>query len=269
MGDGEGVAGSFDRSAGEYDELLRHNRQGAERLVASLPDGDYRDVLDVGCGTGFVSEAMVARFGVPRITGVDPSEGMLEAFRAKLAGLPVEATLIRAGVHDMPVPEEAFDAVVSGMAFHWFPEKPKAIAAMARRVRPGGALGVLASGTGTDREFLEIMRAVRPAVPRIWIDVFAQIQRTGQELAGYVEAAGLELDDAWEEWRVRRTSPEAYLARITAVASHLSEDLDPEEAEAAFARVQRGVADAVGPDGLFSYTFVKIFAVARKPLSTP
>jgi ubiquinone/menaquinone biosynthesis C-methylase UbiE len=264
VGDGREVAGSFDRSAGEYDEVLRHNRSGAERLVAALPPGGYADVLDVGCGTGFVSEAMIAQRGARRITGVDPSEAMLERFRAKLASLPVEATLIRAGVHDMPVADGAFDAVVSGMAFHWFPDKPAAVAAMARRLRPGGVLGILASGRGTDEELRRLLHAIDPPVPPAWIDVFDLIQRDCEELAAYMEAAGLEVLDAWEEHRVRRVPPEDYLARISAVASHLSEGMDPAEAEAHQARVTRAVSDAAGPDG-FAYTFVKLFGTARKP----
>lgn len=264
MDDGRQVGEGFDRAAEEYDEVLLHNRQGAARLVAALPPGVYAEILDVGCGTGFVSEEMIARFGTARVTGVDPSEGMLERFRQKLAGLSVEATLIQAGVHEMPVPDAAFDAVVSGMAFHWFPEKPAAVAAMARRLRPGGVLGILAAGTGTDEEFREILEGIEPPVPRAWVDVFPLIHRSAGQLADYMEQAGLEVVDVWEERRVRRVTPEAYLARINAVASHLSAGMDPDEAAGHGARVMQGVVDATGPRG-FEYAFVKLFGVARRP----
>jgi malonyl-CoA O-methyltransferase len=264
VADGQDVGRSFDRSAGDYDELLAPNRLGAERLVAAMPDGDYARVLDVGCGTGFATEAMVARFGSRRVTGVDPSEGMLERFREKLSALGAEVELIRSGVHEMPVPDGAYDAVVSGMAFHWFPDKPAAVAAMARRLRPGGALAILASGRGTDEEFRRLLEAVDPPVPPAWTEVFDRIHRSGDQLAGYMEDAGLEIVDAWEEHRVRRTSPEAFLARIGAVASHLSDDLDPAEAETHAARVAAAVEAAAGPRG-FEFTFVKIFGVARRP----
>lgn len=265
MADGQRVEESFERSAGEYDEILVHNRTGARRLVASLPDGDYGEILDVGCGTGFVTEEMVRRFGTARVTGVDPSDAMLERFRSKLDDIGAQATLVRATVHDMPIPDGAFDAVVSGMAFHWFPDKPAAIASMARRLRPGGVLAVLASGTGTDAEFLDVLRAVNPPVPSGWISVFDEIQRSGDQLAGYMADAGLDVLDAWEERRVRRTPPEAYMARINAVASHLSSGLDPDEAAAHGARVVEGVTRAAGPRG-FEYAFVKLFGVARRPL---
>lgn len=262
-GDGRDVGASFTASAGVYDEVLRHNRVGAERLVASLPPGRYDEVLDVGCGTGFVTEAMIERFDTRAVTGVDPSEAMLARFREKLGGR-VRATLVRAGVHDMDVPDAAFDAVVSGMAFHWFPEKPAAVAAMARRVRPGGVLAILASGAGTDEEFRQVLEAIRPPVPAEWIEVFDRIHRTADQVAGWMRDAGLVVHDDWEERRVRCADPDAFLARIQAVASHLSADLDPGEAAAHGERVARAVHAAAGPDG-FRYAFVKLFAVARRP----
>lgn len=264
MADGQRVGEGFDRAAAGYDDVLAHNLAGARRLVDALPERRYDDVLDVGCGTGFVTAEMVRRFGIRRVTGVDPSAGMLDRFRDKLGAMAVEARLVRAGVHEMPVPDAAFDAVVSGMAFHWFPDKPRALAAMARRLRPRGVLGLLASGRGSDAEFLAVLRGIDPPVPAPWIDVFDDIQRSADEVAADAERAGLEVLDAWEERRVRRADPAAYLARITAVAGHLSSDMDPEEAAAHGARVVDAVAAAAGPRG-FEYGFVKLFLVARRP----
>lgn len=263
-GDGRRVGEGFDRAAGEYDELLARNRAGAARLVAAIPPGTYADVLDVGCGTGFVSEEMVARFGTLRVTGVDPSAEMLERFAAKLDPLVEAVSAVRAGVLDMPVEDGAFDAVVTGMAFHWFADKPAAVAAMARRLRPGGILAILASGTGTDAEFLDVLTGVRPPVPAAWTEVFPAIQRDGGQLEEYIRAAGLEPVDVWEERRRRVADPDAYLARIAAVASHLSADLDPDEAAAHMGRVRDGVLAAAGPEG-FAFTFVKLFGIARRP----
>ena len=48
-----GAPEGFSKGAGSYDEAVRHNIAGSERLVMSLPGRDYARVLDVGCGTGF------------------------------------------------------------------------------------------------------------------------------------------------------------------------------------------------------------------------
>ena len=111
------VAKGFTTTAADYDEAVRFNIAGARRLVRSLPPGLYDEILDVGCGTGFASLEMVDNLGTRRIDGVDPAAGMLEQFRAKLAGRPgVEVTLHEADVEDMPVPAGAFDAVKIGRA---------------------------------------------------------------------------------------------------------------------------------------------------------
>ncbi len=259
------AAESFDRSAADYDRILAPNRLGAARLAAAMPDGSYVDLLDVGCGTGFTTEAVLARHpGIRRVTGVDPSEGMLEQFRAKAPALGVEVELHRATADALPVPDAAFDAVVSGMAFHWFPDKPGAVRAMGRAVRPGGVVAILGSGRGSDVEFQRVLQAMRPAVPESWTTIFDLIHRDGRELGAYLEDAGLEPIDVWEEHRLRRIPPDAYLARILAVASHLTAGMDPELAETELARVAAAVAAASGPRG-FEYGFVKLYGVAQRP----
>lgn len=262
--EGADVARGFDESAERYDELLRHNREGAERLVAALPAGDYRTLLDVGCGTGFITEAARARFGgLRRVVGVDPSAEMLARFRAKsLPGLEVE--LHQAGVGGMPVADGSADLVLSGMAFHWFPDKPAAVAAMARALRPGGVLGILAAGRGTDEELRRILLGFDPPAPASWTGVFAHIHRDAGELGEYLRRAGLEPVDVWEERRVRATSPESYLARIQAVSAHLSADMDPAELEREGARLNAAVEAAAGPRG-FEYSFSKLYGIARRP----
>ncbi len=261
--DGRAAGEAYDRSAGDYDDLLRHNAEGARRLVAAIPEGRYDRILDVGCGTGFVTEAMADRFGTRSATGVDPSEGMLGRFRQKL-GDRLELHLIPAGVHDMDVPDGAFAAVVSGMAFHWFPRKQEPVHAMARRVAPGGVLAILAAAAGSDREFKAVLEGIDPPVPPAWIATFDAIQRTADEVAGWMRAAGLEVVDAWEERRIRRTPPDAYLARMGATSSHVSAGIGEEELAGHAERTARAVHEASGPDG-FAYGFVKLFAIARRP----
>ncbi|CAN0593311.1 unnamed protein product, partial [Laminaria digitata] len=100
----------FSKAAQSYDAAVQRNIQGSERLVMSLPAGDYRTVLDVGCGTGFTAAAMAERFPVERIVGVDPAEGMLEQFAAKRDAFPgVELHLRAEDVMAMDVPDDSFD----------------------------------------------------------------------------------------------------------------------------------------------------------------
>ena len=181
---GSSAPEGFTRGAETYDEAVRQNIAGSDRLVMSLPHGDYRRVLDVGCGTGWTSAAMVRRFGVETITGVDASEGMLERFGAKLGSeFPdVQVELRTEDVMEMGVPDGEFDAVLCVMALHWFTDKTAAVARMARALRPGGVLGILMVGRGGEdwRELLERVdrRRSGPAGSRRISATFTRSRRT-------------------------------------------------------------------------------------------
>ena len=77
--------------------------------------------------------------------------------------------------------------------------------------------------------------------------------------------AGLDVVDAWEERRVRRADPDAYMARIGAVASHLSASMDPDEAEAHNERVVRAVTRRRDRRASGPHSAVKLYGVARRP----
>lgn len=260
------VAAGFTSTAGEYDDVLRHNVEGAYRLTASIPAGEYSTLLDVGCGTGFASLAMYERFGITKITGADPSAGMLEQFAAKLGAKPdIEATLLEADVLNMDVAPGSQDVVISTMAFHWFPEKRKAMAAMAEPLRPGGVLAILCSGRG-EYEVQHMISRIEPPVPPQYLGLYTLVQRDGSEMHQYIVDAGLEAVDVWTEERRRRVPLEAYLERNRVVASHIFSDVPEAEREAFAERFAEGMRREVGPSGMISYTFTKLFAIARKPL---
>lgn len=257
------VGEGFSKTAGDYDDAVRFNIHGAERLVAALPAGEYRDVLDVGCGTGFSAFAMAERFGPLRLTGVDSAEGMLDQFRAKLGTRPdISATLHRADVLEMPVEDASYDAVISSMAFHWFPRKRDAMVAMARPLRPGGILGVLCSGAGGEGEFREVLARLEPPVPQ-WVGAFDIAQRDIPDMEAYALAAELEPLDIWMERRIRRVEPRHFLERMRVVAGHIASGQPADELAALNERVEAGVAAIAGPRG-FEYTFTKLFAVLRQ-----
>ena len=262
----QGVGSCFSSTARDYDEVVRHNVEGARRLIASLPPGEYRRVLDVGCGTGWATLAMIDRFGPAHVTGVDPAEGMLEVFREKVGAIAGTTVDLRAeDVMAMSVPAGAYDAVISSMAMHWFPDKPGATAAMARPLRPGGILGILLIGRGGEEEFRAVLNAVPLRGARIWDEAFDDVQRDIPELERYLLDAGLEPLDVWMERRIRRTPAEAFLERQRVVASHvLGGSLEPDEVAEVLARIEAGMRAVSGPRG-FEYTFTKLYGVARRP----
>jgi ubiquinone/menaquinone biosynthesis C-methylase UbiE len=256
---------SFDRSARVYDGHVAVNRAGARRLVASVPEGRYVRLLDVGCGTGFASLEAIPRLGVERLVGVDASAAMLEEFRERLRAFPgVRADLQAADVLDMRVEDGGADLVLCSMALHWFTRRGAAVERMARALAPGGVLGVLAPGPAHDGETVALVRATGdPALARL-ADSIEDNEIDPETLGDWLAAAGLEPLDVWTETRLRVTTPAAYGARMEAVGTHLWADLAPDEQAAVLRRMHALFRSGAGADGAYRYTFVKTFALARR-----
>lgn len=263
-GEGE-IAAGYDRNAERYDDVTRYNREAARRLVGALPERTYRALLDVGCGTGFAAIAMIERFGVRAVTGVDVSAQMLERMREKLDAYPrVTADLHVADIQRMPVPDAAHDCVLASMALHWFSDRADAIRAMGRAVAPGGIVGLVAPGPGHDREYVTVLQSVVPPVPPPVIDIFSTAQVFPDDVERQLVAAGLTPLDVWVETRTRRVTPERYMARITTVGSHVwSTIMAPAAAAEMIDRITAAVERAARPGG-FEYTFTKTYAIAQR-----
>lgn len=107
-------------------------------LLRHLPER-CGEVLEVGCGTGEATRMLAAR--VSHVVALDLSPGMIEAARARSAGIAnIEYHVADATAGEYP--EARFDAVVSIATLHHLPFEPT-IASFARTLRPGGVLLIL------------------------------------------------------------------------------------------------------------------------------
>ena len=105
------------------------------RIAADRP----RRVLDVGCGTGALLDALATRFPDTALFGADASPEMLSVAAEKLAG---RAHLHTAHAERLPYADGAFDLVVSVSALHYMPDAHAALSEMRRVLAPGGRLVV-------------------------------------------------------------------------------------------------------------------------------
>jgi ubiquinone/menaquinone biosynthesis C-methylase UbiE len=145
-------------------ELYERARPGyaPEAIEWLLPPHAAR-VLDLGAGTGKLTAELVAR-GL-EVVAVEPSAGMREQLVTRLSTVDVRAGTAEA----TGLPDGDVDAVVIAAALHWF-ERPAADHEIARVLRPGGVVGVLANRRDTSvtwvRALDEILAARLAGHPR-------------------------------------------------------------------------------------------------------
>ncbi len=149
-----------------YDPYIgRWSRPVAAVFLDRLAVAPGRDWLDVGCGTGALTCAILARCAPATVTGIDPSAGFLAQARQRLADPRI--SFRQGDAQALPVPDAAFDAVVSGLVLNFVPDQPRAAAELCRVARPGATIAAYvwdyAEGMQMLRRFWDAAVAREPA----------------------------------------------------------------------------------------------------------
>lgn len=117
----------------------RWSRQLAPRFVDWLGAASGLDWLEIGCGTGALSAAILAHCNPRSLVSIDSSEGFVATARAKVPDARVEFRRGDAGALDLPAASR--DVIASALVLNFLSDKPKALAEMKRVARPGGTIG--------------------------------------------------------------------------------------------------------------------------------
>ncbi len=131
----------FDRwdTADPYERYVgRWSRMVALEFLAWLAIPAGARWLDVGCGTGALSQTILAHAAPASVIGLDPAVGYIAHARERTPD--GRATFVIGDARSLPFDAGMFDTVVSGLALNFVPEPPLAVAEM-RRVTTPAAIG--------------------------------------------------------------------------------------------------------------------------------
>lgn len=123
----------------QYERYIgRWSRLVARELLAWIAVPWRSNWLDVGCGTGALTQTILARWQPGALLGVDRSPTYVAT--AARATDDEAALFAAADAMALPVPEGQFDAAVSALVLNFVPEPALALREMRRAVRPGGVV---------------------------------------------------------------------------------------------------------------------------------
>jgi SAM-dependent methyltransferase len=124
-------------AADAYERYVgRWSRPVATEFIEWLAVPPARTWLDVGCGTGALSETISRHASPAHLNGIDASLPYLTQARLRLTS--TDARLLVGLAQQMPLRSQRFDAVVSGLALNFVPGPEAAVSEMARVARGGG-----------------------------------------------------------------------------------------------------------------------------------
>jgi ubiquinone/menaquinone biosynthesis C-methylase UbiE len=150
------VPDAFDAAARGYDLLVGANPGYHDHLRLSsvrlgLPNrGEGLRLLDVGCGTGASTAALLAAAPLAEIVGVDGSAGMIAKARSK--EWPRSVTFVRSTLHEIGTARdeagkgvggpESFDGVLAAYLVRNLPDADEGLASLLSLLKPGAPIAV-------------------------------------------------------------------------------------------------------------------------------
>lgn len=245
------------RDAAVYDRISGPLEQIGREVLERLKLNGTETVLDAGCGSGRVTQALLERLAHGHVIGLDGSAQMLAGARKRLGE---RVQLIQQDLEQLDLGAQVVDAVFSTATFHWVEDHSHLFGRLRAVLREGGQLVAQCGGVGNTPQLLQAARSVgsRPPFDRYlgewdgpW--TFATPAQTAVRLraAGFTDI---------RTWLVARPAPYEDLREwlqanaLTAHTARLPEELQEPFLEA--------VARRLGPNPTITYIRLNLDAVA-------
>ncbi|MFA6378191.1 MAG: methyltransferase domain-containing protein [Candidatus Omnitrophota bacterium] len=149
---------AFSKASSRYDRFAALQKEMGLELLAKIPDKKYQHLLDIGMGTGWLTEQCGKRFSKTKTAGIDYALGMVECAKKRKID-----RIVQADAQSLPFKEDTFDLVISNCVYQWVEDIPKAFGETARVLKKEGDFFFTCFGSSTLKELHE---SIHHCVPK-------------------------------------------------------------------------------------------------------
>lgn len=182
--DRHAMRAAFEKAAISYDAVAVLQQEVANRLVERM---DYMSmkpvsILDVGSGTGFVSQLLAARYPKTKITSLDLAFNMLKQAKSKRSFKQrwnKQFQYVNAEAENLPFADASMELIISGLTLQWCQDLPNVFKEFRRVLAPGGLLLFSSFGPETLTELRQSWAAVDELAH---VNAFADMHDVGDAL---------------------------------------------------------------------------------------
>ncbi len=191
MTDGGDACGSSEWDGATYDRIADPQARWGMGVLDRLPLVGDETVMDAGCGSGRVTEALLARLPRGHVVALDASHAMLGEARRRLATSAGRVTFVQADLAALTPGHlqghAPLDAVFSTATFHWFTDHRRLFANLAAVLKRDGRLVAQCGGEGNIAGLIDVVRSL--GVERAGTWEYASVETTTRRLtdAGFTD----------------------------------------------------------------------------------
>lgn len=204
---------SFAAAADGYDEQAELQRRVGVELLEKYPmNSEEGVIIDLGCGTGFLSRQLSVDFSLQTLVALDIAMPMLQISKSRNGGMPV--AYLCADAEKMPFAANSVRQIYSNLALQWCQDLPVVFADCKRILESGGRLVFATFGPDTLRELKAAWKAV---------DDYAHVNEFyGEEqIRIFLQDAGFrEIESRVEVYRSRYPSVMALMRELKGMGAH-------------------------------------------------
>ncbi|MFI9772477.1 class I SAM-dependent methyltransferase [Streptomyces sp. NPDC052415] len=232
-------------------------------MLGNLALTGSEDLLDLGCGNGFILEHLRPHLAEGSITGLDVAPAVLAAAAKRLHGTATPCTWIEGSADDLSMlGADTFDRVMANYMIHYVPDLNRCFAEVRRVLRPGGIFQLTTDRTDSMLEMYQVhFTALKEmGAPQ---DLFKATPKGRLSLANGTPQLQQHFEHVevvtWQD-QLRFTDPEPFLTFYTVGHNHCCASSEPDErlSEDFFRElrehVRTQVTEAIAANGYFAVT---------------